>query len=278
MFDKFLFNKRTLYLSLILVPLSLIIGIGIIKKWGINFADLGPYGDFLAGTTVPILTFISFLALVMTLNLQKEQIDNQRKEFKENRDEIYQSSLPERILNLEEAIDIIREAINEIEILSREDFLDHLTKSPNERELKLFGLSENYVLKEEDTFKKITITTSNEIRNHVVRVNTESYKTFIKFKNDLFLINFNQKRTIESDFIAFYQKIMEIYTDSYPLLVISGPLSEIPLTDDENRELNKLKSQLYRVDQECIQLLSNAYNELMINLNNILEKLINDLK
>ncbi|MFF2287276.1 hypothetical protein [Peribacillus butanolivorans] len=278
MFDKFLFNKRTLYLSLILVPLSLIIGIGIIKKWGINFADLGPYGDFLAGTTVPILTFISFLALVMTLNLQKEQIDNQRKEFKENRDQIYQSSLPERIINLEESIDILRETIKEIELLSREDFLDHLTKSPHERELKLFGLSENYVLKETDNFKKITISTSKKVRKHVVRVNTETYKAFIKFKNDIFSINFNQKRKIDSDFTAFYQKRMELYMDSYPLLVISGPLSEIPLTDDENRELNKLKSQLYRVDQECIQLLSNAYSELTIKLNNILEKLINDLK
>ncbi|MCR8866889.1 putative phage abortive infection protein [Priestia megaterium] len=47
-----------------------------------NFiGNLGPFGDFIAGTTVPLLTFVSFLAILKTLSLQKEQMLNQQEEL-----------------------------------------------------------------------------------------------------------------------------------------------------------------------------------------------------
>ena len=47
----------------------------------IDFSVLGPFGDFASGTTVPLLTFVSFLAVVATLRMQKDQLEMQKKEI-----------------------------------------------------------------------------------------------------------------------------------------------------------------------------------------------------
>lgn len=75
------FNKLWWILGFIwILPAAGIIFVLVIN---IDFSSLGPFGDFIAGTTVPLLTFISFLAIVITLKLQREQIDNQRRDFQE---------------------------------------------------------------------------------------------------------------------------------------------------------------------------------------------------
>jgi hypothetical protein len=67
-------NLKILLFTLLFVPVPLITGIVLIYCFNIDFQLLGPFGDFVAGTTVPILTLISFLAIVATLLMQQEQI------------------------------------------------------------------------------------------------------------------------------------------------------------------------------------------------------------
>lgn len=78
-FDDYL---KTLWGLLILIVISPTAGYFLVKRQGWSFVDLGPFGDFIAGTTVPILTFISFLALVITLRVQMQQLRLQREEAK----------------------------------------------------------------------------------------------------------------------------------------------------------------------------------------------------
>lgn len=66
---------------IIAVIFSPIIGWILIKKKGFNFSDLGSFGDFLAGSTVPFLTIITILLLIRTINIQNNQLEVQKNEF-----------------------------------------------------------------------------------------------------------------------------------------------------------------------------------------------------
>ena len=68
----------------IMVPFM---GFLFVKVFKINFSDLGPYGDFIAGSTVPLLTFASFILLAATLITQQIQMNMQREELKLTREE-----------------------------------------------------------------------------------------------------------------------------------------------------------------------------------------------
>lgn len=89
--DKFQFNLKTLLICLSLLPLPPVIGFSLIKFAHKDFSLLGPFGDFFAGTTVPTLTFISFLAIVITLKMQKEQLEMQGKQLEMQNEELRNS-------------------------------------------------------------------------------------------------------------------------------------------------------------------------------------------
>lgn len=55
-----------------------LIGWFIVKK--LDFGKASEFANFIYGTTAPLLTFISFLAVVFTLKTQKEQIQETRKD------------------------------------------------------------------------------------------------------------------------------------------------------------------------------------------------------
>jgi hypothetical protein len=86
--NKFRFDLETLWKLLHLVWISPLLGFLVVHGAGKNFDKLGPYGDFIAGTTVPILTFVSFLAVVITLRMQRDQLEMQRKELQNSIEEM----------------------------------------------------------------------------------------------------------------------------------------------------------------------------------------------
>lgn len=81
-------NLKTLGLLLLVIPVPALTGYYLIKNLHKDFSSLGSFGDFVAGTTVPVLTFISFLALVLTLRLQSEQLNIQNEEMQLTRKEM----------------------------------------------------------------------------------------------------------------------------------------------------------------------------------------------
>jgi hypothetical protein len=62
-------------------------GVLFVKIFKINFDELGPFGDFLAGTTVPFLTLSSFMLIAATLLMQQHQLKLQKEELKLTREE-----------------------------------------------------------------------------------------------------------------------------------------------------------------------------------------------
>ncbi|OIK03929.1 putative phage abortive infection protein [Bacillus sp. MUM 13] len=73
------------------LPLLGIILVNSHIKW-LDFTQLGPFGDFASGTLVPTLTFVSFLALLVTLRMQKEQLDIQKEEMQATRQEFIEQN------------------------------------------------------------------------------------------------------------------------------------------------------------------------------------------
>ena len=275
---KFSYDLKTLLICFCcFIPIPLILGLFLVYK-GIDFQKLGPYGDFFAGSTVPVLTLVSFLAIIVTLRQQQDQLELQKKEFNDTNFRIYNDSLPDMIINLEESIDIVRSVIEKIEKLKAEDFADHLLNSPDKREIKLFKVDGNYVFTMNETYREITELNIKKIRNNIVKVNTKAYLEFLELKNGILSQYFEKVYPMNSEFTSFYQKIMDDYMDSHDSTIIYGELSEINLDLEHAKKLADLRSSLYYMDKEYIQAISHLYNYFNIKLNNILTELINDLK
>ncbi|MCS3600169.1 hypothetical protein [Bacillus sp. JUb91] len=69
------------WLFLILVIVSPLVGLLLVKVLKFDFTDLGTYGDFLGGSTVPFLTIVTILFIYRTYTLQQEQLKTQQREL-----------------------------------------------------------------------------------------------------------------------------------------------------------------------------------------------------
>jgi len=56
-------------------------GLLVVKIFKLKFDDLGTYGDFLGGSTVPFLTIVTILFIYRTYNLQQDQLKTQQREL-----------------------------------------------------------------------------------------------------------------------------------------------------------------------------------------------------
>ncbi|TEX09751.1 hypothetical protein [Bacillus cereus] len=69
------------WLLLILTIVSPLIGYFLVKKYGIKFDDIGTYGDFLGGSTIPFLTLFTMVFIYRTYKLQQDQLKTQQSEL-----------------------------------------------------------------------------------------------------------------------------------------------------------------------------------------------------
>lgn len=67
--------------TLAAVITSPVIGWILVKEKGYSFSELGTFGDFLGGSTVPLLTFITILLLIRTIRIQNNQLKIQKEEY-----------------------------------------------------------------------------------------------------------------------------------------------------------------------------------------------------
>lgn len=61
---------------------------GLLRGFSDNRGDWGTFGDYVGGTLNPLFGFFGFIALLVTLSLQRQQLDEQRKDMEEQRKEI----------------------------------------------------------------------------------------------------------------------------------------------------------------------------------------------
>lgn len=103
---QFLFGDYIYEYALILLLfafVSPIFGIFIVKvlKLGDAFADLGVYGDFLGGSTLPFLTIVTIAFVYKTFKLQKEQLKTQKEEMRMTRETLEEQNKTARMQRFE---------------------------------------------------------------------------------------------------------------------------------------------------------------------------------
>ena len=93
---EFKITERALYSLFVtafwcvLIVLAIGIGFTFLKYFGIDFLNdikinhIGALGDFFGGTLNPILTFLTFVGLLITIVLQQAELSEARKEFKKS--------------------------------------------------------------------------------------------------------------------------------------------------------------------------------------------------
>ncbi len=90
------------FVLILCAPLSLFFGWLIVKvfKLGDNgdvFSDLGVYGDFLEGSTLPFLTLVTIAYVYKTFKLQEEQLSTQKEEMRLTRETLEEQNKTARI-------------------------------------------------------------------------------------------------------------------------------------------------------------------------------------
>ncbi|QCJ45521.1 hypothetical protein FAY30_26650 (plasmid) [Bacillus sp. S3] len=101
-------------LFLLLAPISLGFGLLGVKIFGFSFDDLGTYGDFIGGGTIPFLTIASILYVVETIKLQKKQLIIQEKEINDTKKTLEEQNKTARMQRFENTFFIFLEQLNTI--------------------------------------------------------------------------------------------------------------------------------------------------------------------
>ncbi|MDM5214621.1 hypothetical protein QUF94_24855 [Peribacillus sp. NJ4] len=127
---QFLFGDYIYEYALILLLfafVSPIFGIFIVKvlKLGDAFADLGVYGDFLGGSTLPFLTIVTIAFVYKTFKLQKEQLKTQKEEMRMTRETLEEQNKTARMQRFENSF---FKHLEEIRSDKEINFGDQITK------------------------------------------------------------------------------------------------------------------------------------------------------
>lgn len=94
-------------LILILFIISII---SLIFDWG---GKLGPFGDFIGGVANPLLTFLTFICLIKTIFMQRDELSLTRKEYTETKKVLKTQSIESTFYN---GINLHHEIVNNLKI------------------------------------------------------------------------------------------------------------------------------------------------------------------
>lgn len=227
---------------------------------GSNSAWVSILGTYIGSV---ISGYITFIGVVLTLKFTKNENNKSR--------------LPNKIQNADECLDILSDYIKKIRTFSAVDMEEHLMKSSHERSLKLYEISENFVLIPTDAEKLITKEFPKQIRGHLSHVNAKSYKEYRKFSINLSLQYMKFIFPVEKELEIFQQDLMDGYMDTDAHIIISGNLNELPLLSEDKERLKKIQSDLYYKEKEFLLSLENLCEEFKIKIGEITTELTNEM-
>ncbi|PLR91667.1 hypothetical protein CVD19_21525 [Bacillus sp. T33-2] len=159
---------------------------------------------------------------------------------------------PYKILNIENAIDTLRQTLEEIQYILRIEPEQQILRSPSSRNTHLFKMNENYLPETTDLFKKITVQRVKEIRSKLVKVDSKTYKMFLEFEDNLEQDYLAVFRPVENQLVHFQKEIINHYIDSESAKVLFGKLSEIELNASEAQKINNLREKYYFSERKYI--------------------------
>jgi Putative phage abortive infection protein len=264
------FIKSLLIPAFVASILSILAGIILVKEAKVDFTTLGPFGDFLAGSTVPIFTLVSFIGLILTLRMQKQQLEMQRKELQnsilemqETRREIKEQGQTMALQRFESTFFNMLSLHNEIiKSLSARDLINAGGVAKTER--AVFPYMLEYLKRKHSSF-----VVNNKIQNQppIFQIRTayeEVFKVYEAqlghyFRNLYRIVKFVDEAQIDEKEKNTYIGIIKAQLSSYELtMLLYNALSEhginfLPLMrkynllDNINKELSNITGQDYEL-------------------------------
>ena len=247
-------KSSRLYIIITILFITLLIVIPTVVNHLMSFKVIKVYGDtntwiaFLGSYIGSIISgLITFLGVLLTLEFTK----------KESR----RDKLPEKINNIEECLDYIEERLAELEMLTRIDMEEILSISTHERNLKLFDIDGNFILKNKTVTNNLTKEHVKIIRNYTVQIDTKAYEYFLNFNKTLAKAYLKFIIPIDDKLSSFQTNVIDTYKDTDIMIIIGNEntLDEIELNADDKTALNEIKSELYRTEPDYINDMQNAY-------------------
>ncbi|MFU2014795.1 hypothetical protein ACM6Q7_06915 [Peribacillus butanolivorans] len=194
-------NKQSILIITILTIIAIFaIPIGVNALMGRHFEGKTVYGNastwiaFFGSYLGSILSgVITLVGVLLTIRYTQKQsllsLSREEEQHKENmrfvQEENRREKLPEIINNIEECIDFVEEALEELEFLSRGDFEEILNVTRAEKKLKVFYINDAYHLAKTDKLVDLTKNYLKTIRNYTVKAATPAYEVFLRFSSYL---------------------------------------------------------------------------------------------
>lgn len=114
---------RPLY-SLFKLAIAAVIIVFVINLFAINKSTFGEWGDFFGGVLNPILTFLTFMGLLITIVIQQTELSESRVELKRSADALHDQNESLKKQNFEntffQMLEIHNQIVNSIDLISDE--------------------------------------------------------------------------------------------------------------------------------------------------------------
>lgn len=242
------------FFFLILAPISLVFGLFVVKFLGISFDNLGTYGDFIGGGTIPFLTIASILFILETIKLQKQQLIVQEKEMSDTRKTLEEQSKTARMQRFENTFFIllnqIKEDLHQLPISESAIFQSHHDYFKSVR--KQFQTNVNMLIKDyeerlsnenhREEYFEAYADWLNDGYLDLPSVNHQEYHNFSFHTGQLFQLILRYKSEMDEWEIGFYLDltINEIGSDGFYMLVYAASL-RLGINWNMVKELNLLE-------------------------------------
>lgn len=107
------------------IAFSAIILVFLINLFSIGESSFGEWGDFFGGVLNPILTFLTFMGLLITIVIQQSELKEARKEFKRSADALDEQSVSMKKQNFEntffQMLSLHNDIVNSIDLTNSEN-------------------------------------------------------------------------------------------------------------------------------------------------------------
>lgn len=228
------------------------------------------FGSYLGAVVSGLITI---LGVYMTIRFTQEQnrinLEVTRKLNAETlaftQKESRLGKLPTMIHSLEECLDFLEECREDLEKANQKDIQEHLFVPAYQRTMNLFYINDAYHIVKKPILLKLTKYNPRKIRNFTVLADTSAYKSFVVFQNTLTAAYYSHISELESDYMGFQMDMMHTYFDEYDHVLISNESSlkdDIPLTEEDEMRMQRMKRDLYYKESEYYRDITAAYYEL----------------
>ena len=119
-------DKTSLALyKLFQVALFAIVVVFVVNLFSLGKSSFGEWGDFFGGVLNPILTFLTFMGLLITIVIQQSELKESRKEFKRSADALVEQSTNMKKQNFEntlfQMLTLHNNIVNAIDLTNKDD-------------------------------------------------------------------------------------------------------------------------------------------------------------